>query len=130
MQKLIAALLIVLVAILGAMAFQNFRSLAEPKFPTPYQAVVLNGGQVYYGKLENLAALYPVLRDVFYVVRKENLETKQVTNVLVRRGKELHGPEFMVLNRQSILFIEPVRSDSDIGRSITEQNISEQKKNE
>ena len=125
MQKLIAALLIVLVAILGAMAFQNSRSLAEPKFQTPYQAVVLNGGQVYYGKLENLAGLYPILRDVFYVIRKENQETKQLTNVLVRRGKELHGPEFMVLNRQSILFIEPVRPDSDIGRSINDQKKNE-----
>lgn len=125
MQKLIAALLIVLVAILGAMAFQNSRSLAEPKFQTPYQAVVLNGGQVYYGKLENLPGIYPILRDVFYVVRRENQETKQVTNVLVRRGKELHGPDFMVLNRQSILFIEPVRPDSDIGRSITDQKKNE-----
>ena len=83
--------------------------------------MVLNGGQVYYGKLQNAAGNYPVLRDIFYVVRKENPETKQVSNVLVRRGKELHGPEFMVLNRQSILFIEPVKEDSEIGRSIAEQ---------
>ena len=87
---------------------------------------MLNGGQVYYGKLENASGLYPVLRDVFYVVRKEIPETKQVSNVLVRRGKELHGPEFMVLSRQSILFIEPVRPDSDIGRTITEQKKAEQ----
>jgi hypothetical protein len=47
--------------------------------------------------------MYPILRDIFYVVTKENPQTKQVTNVLVWRGKELHRPESMMLNRQSIL---------------------------
>ena len=121
MQKLISGLLAAVVGLLGVIAVQNYRQGAAPAFRTPYQAVVLNGGQVYYGKLENPAGMYPVLRDIFYVVRQENPETKQITNVLVRRGKEMHGPEFMVLNRQSILFIEPVREDSEIGKSIAAQ---------
>ena len=121
MQKLIAGLLAAITFLFAVVVLQNIRLTGAPKFGTPYQAVVLNGGQVYYGKLQNAAGNYPVLRDIFYVVRKENPETKQVSNVLVRRGKELHGPEFMVLNRQSILFIEPVKEDSEIGRSIAEQ---------
>ncbi len=39
----------------------------------------------------------------------------------VRRGRELHGPEFMVLNRQSIVFMEPVSSDSQVAKFIVSQ---------
>src|SRR5215813_2343501 len=121
MLKLIAVLLAALAGLLGLAVFQNIRSGSAPVFKTPYQAVVLTGGQVYYGKLENTTGMYPVLRDIFYVVTKQDPQTKQVSNVLVRRGKELHGPEYMVLNRQSILFVEPVKEDSEIGKSIEEQ---------
>jgi hypothetical protein len=121
MQKLIAGLLAALVVIVGVHTWHDLRMDAAPPFQTSYQAVLLNGGQVYYGKLENAEGLYPVLREVFYVVRKEDPQTHQVANILVRRGKELHGPEYMVLNRQSILFIEPVKEESEIGRSIVAQ---------
>jgi len=124
MQKLIAVLLFSVLVLLGVLVFQNVRgsrAAAVPEFGTPYQAVVLTGGQVYYGRLENAAGLYPVLRDVFYVASQVNPETKQVQNVFVRRGKELHGPEFMVLNRQSIAFIEPVSETSQVAQFIAEQ---------
>ena len=98
------------------------RRSIEPEFNSQYQAVVLNGGQVYFGKLEHASSQYPVLRDVFYIVNQVNPETKQPSNVLVRRGKELHGPAFMVLNRDSIFFIEPVKEDSQIAKFIAEQN--------
>lgn len=49
-------------------------------------------------------------------------------NVLVRRGKELNGPEFMVHSRQSILFIEPVREEPEIGRSIAGQSVPTKQK--
>jgi|SRR6185295_8605474 len=122
MQKFIAVLLTVIVSIVAVLAIHNIRSAAAPNFGTPYQAVLLTGGQVYFGKLENAAGTYPILRDVFYVVSQVNPETKQVTNVLVRRGKELHGPEYMVLNRQNIVFIEPVNEDSQVAKFIAEQN--------
>jgi len=121
MLKVITVLLAALIVLLGLAVFQNIRSASAPVFKTPYQAVVLTGGQVYYGKLENPTGMYPVLRDIFYVVTKQDPQTKQVSNVLVRRGRELHSPEYMVLNRQSILFVEPVKEDSEIAKSIEEQ---------
>jgi hypothetical protein len=124
MQRLIAILLSAVVLLLGILAVENLRSSAAPHFDTPYQAVVLNNGSVYYGKLESPASMYPVLRDIFYVVRKESSETRQLTNVLVRRGQELHGPDHMVLNRASIVFIEPVRQDSEIGKLIAQESKS------
>jgi hypothetical protein len=122
MQRLIAALLAIITILLGVLIVQNVRAGRAPAFSTPYQAVVLTGGQVYYGKLENAGGMYPVLRDVFYVSTQVNPATKESATVIVRRGKELHGPEYMVLNRQSILFVEPIREDSQIAKFIAEQN--------
>lgn len=121
MQKVIAGLLAAVVGLLGLLLWREQKTAAAPEFRTAYQAVVLTGGQVYYGKLENPTGLYPVLRDIFYIVTKENPQTKQMNNVLIRRGKELHGPDYMVLNRQSILFVEPVREDSELAKSIAGQ---------
>jgi len=121
MQKLLAGLLLVVVALLATLVVRDIRSSTAADFTTPYQAVVLTGGQVYYGKLENAAGLFPVLRDVFYIASQVNPETKQVQNVFVRRGKELHGPDYMVLNRQSIAFVEPVKEDSQVAKFIAEQ---------
>ena len=121
MQKLLAGLLLVVVALLATLVVRDIRSNTAADFTTPYQAVVLTGGQVYYGKLENAAGLVPVLRDVFYIASQVNPETKKVQNVFVRRGKELHGPDYMVLNRQSIAFVEPVKEDSQVAKFIAEQ---------
>jgi len=121
MQKLIASLLVLVVALLSAIGFQLFQASNAPHFGSQYQAVVLNSGQVYFGRLEKSTGQYLLLRDVFYIVNQVNAETKQAANVLVRRGKELHGPEYMLLNPQSILLIEPVREDSQIAKLIVEQ---------
>ena len=121
MQKLIATMLVVIVVLMGVILVQQHQSGSLPKFDTQYQAVVLSNNQVYFGKLENLNSQYPVLKDVFYILSKVDSEAKQATNVLVRRGKELHGPEFMILNRQNILMIEPVKDDSQLAKMIAEQ---------
>src|SRR5271157_2033854 len=54
-----------------------------PAFSTPYQAVLLSNGAVYYGKLSGYGTRNPMLTDVFYVMSKTDPETKQVTNMLV-----------------------------------------------
>ena len=121
MQKLIAGLLALIVVLLGVIGLRSIQTGTAPQFGSQYQAVVLNNGQVFFGKLENSSSQYPVLRDVFYIVSQVNPETKQAANVLVRRGGEPHGPEYMVLNRQSILMIEPVKDDSQVAKFIAEQ---------
>jgi hypothetical protein len=75
---------------------------------------------VYFGKLTGFGTPSPVLTDVFYIVSQTNPETKQVTNVLVKRGKELHGPDRMYLNASSIVFVEPVGADSKVAQLISE----------
>ena len=63
-----------------------------------------------------------MLTDVFYIVSKTNPDTKEVTNVLVKRGKELHGPDKMYLNPNQIIFVEPVGPDSKVAQLINEAN--------
>jgi hypothetical protein len=91
-------------------------------FATAYQAVLLNNGAVYYGKLAGYGTPHPLLTDVFYILSKTDPDTKQVTNVLVKRGKELHGPDRMYLNASQIIFVEPVGPDSKVAQLINEAN--------
>lgn len=96
----------------------------ETKFPTPYQAVLLSNGSVYFGHLGGYGGHNPVLTDVYYVVSQTNPETKQVNNMLVKRGKELHEPDRMYLNPQSIVFVEPVGTNSKVAQLIAQQASS------
>lgn len=91
------------------------------KFDTPYQAVLLTNGSVYFGKLESYGTKFPVLRDVYYVQSGTNQETKQVTNILVKRGKELHSPDRMYLNPSQIILVEPVGTGSKVAQLIEEE---------
>ena len=83
-----------------------------------YQAVLLDNNQVYFGKVADLNTDYPVLTDVFYIQTTVNQETKQQSNILVKRGKEWHAPDKMVLNARHIIMIEPVTDGSMVAQLI------------
>jgi hypothetical protein len=85
-----------------------------------YYAVLLSNGSVYFGQLEGLGTPFPVLRDVYYVQSNVNQETKAVSNALVKRGKEWHGPDRMIISDKAIVFIEPVGRDSRVAQLIEE----------
>lgn len=73
-----------------------------------------------YGKLTDLGRDYPVLMDVYYIKSGMDPKTKDVKNVLIRRGNELHGPDRMYLNGRHILLIEPVGPLSSVAKLIAE----------
>lgn len=89
-------------------------------FTTPYQAVLLANGSVYFGHLQDYGKHHPVLTDVYYIVSQTNPETKQVNNILVKRGKELHEPDRMYLNPSQIVFVEPVGANSKVAQLISQ----------
>ena len=89
-------------------------------FSTPYQAVVLINNSVYYGKLAGYGTSNPVLTDVYYILSKTDPDTKKVSNVLIKRGKELHGPDRMYLNASQVILVEPVGTDSKVAQLISE----------
>ena len=89
-----------------------------PEITTPYAAVLLDNGNLYYGKLVNAGSSFPELTDVYYIQSQVNQETKAVTSVLVRRGSEWHGPDRMFLNQHHIVLIEPVGTSSKVAQLI------------
>ena len=107
----------VLLALFAATSCSQQR---EVKFATPYQAVLLTNGSAYFGRLEGYGGPQPVLTNVFYVVSQTNPDTKQVNNVLVKRGKELHEPDRMYLNPAMIVFVEPVGQNSKVAQLIAQ----------
>jgi hypothetical protein len=90
------------------------------RIETEYQAVFLDNGQIFYGKLEGAGGTYPLLRDVHYIQRQTDPETKEVRNVLLRRGSEWHAPNLMYLNDRHIVAIEPVTKDSQVAKMIAQ----------
>jgi hypothetical protein len=113
--------LILLLAVVALLAWPYVHTPAKPQFETEYQAVLLTGGQVYFGRLEGFGTSYPVLREVYYVQSQANPETKNVTNILIQRGKEWHGPDRMYLNPGHIILVEPIRPDSQVAKLIAEK---------
>jgi hypothetical protein len=106
--------------VVAAATYHLVSHVRESKFAftTPYQAVLLVNGSVYFGHLQNYSSRDPILVDVYYVVSQTNPETKQTSNVLVKRGRELHAPDRMYLNPSEIAFVEPVGVDSKIAQLI------------
>lgn len=91
------------------------------KFDTPYQAVLLVNGFVYFGRLQDFGSAHPVMTDVFYIVTQHDESSPNAPkNILVKRGKELHAPDRMYLNPNQIVYVEPVGKDSKIAQLIAE----------
>lgn len=62
-----------------------------------------------------------MLHDVYYIQQSTDPQTKQVSNVLIRRGNEWHGPSETVLNSRHIVMVEPVGPGSKVAQLIEEQ---------
>lgn len=93
---------------------------SDLKFPTEYQAVFLDNGQVFFGKLLDTGSPYLMLRDIYYVQTMVEEEKKKTTSILVKRGSEWHNPNFMRINTRHVLVIEPVGPDSRVAQLIRE----------
>ena len=101
-----------------------------PKFSSEYQAVFMDNGQVFFGKIENTGGTYARLKEVFYIGRQASPDGKDVQNILVKRGNEWHGPDYMYINKEHIVIIEPVSPSSRVAQLIKEaknQNSTETK---
>ena len=112
--------IVAVIAIAGGAVYWYTRPSATPAMTTPYQAVLLSNGSAYFGRLEGLGTPFPVLRDVFYVQSSQDPQTKQVSNILVKRGKEWHAPDRMILNSNMIVLVEPVSPGSRVAQLIAQ----------
>ncbi len=93
-----------------------------------YQAVFLNGGQVYFGQVTDLNNKYLRLVDIYYLRVDQQVqpaEDGQVPDVgegdisLVKLGCELHGPkDEMLINRDQMVFWENLKDDGQVTEAI------------
>ena len=90
-----------------------------------YQAVFLNGGQVYFGKIRTLNSKYVTLDNIYYLRVNQQVQPNQTTSnntsaaaqdvSLAKLGCELHGPtDAMVINREQVLFWENLKDDGQV----------------
>lgn len=84
-----------------------------------YQAVFLDNGQVYFGKLDQTSKERYFLTDVFYL-QAGSVGVDQSANLsLTKLGSEAHGPEDkMQINPDHVLFIETMKEDSKVVSAI------------
>ena len=116
----IAGLLMAIVVLASWYLVRQRKIDAGIVFSTPYQAVTMSNGQMFYGRLEGYGATaHPVLREVHYIKVVPDPKTKEPANVLVKRSKDWHAPDRMVLNASQILLVEPVDPASRVAEFIT-----------
>lgn len=113
---------ILVVALVLYVVFGGPKNEQEYVDKTKYQAVFLNGGQVYFGHIQNLNEKYIKLSDIYYLSvsqqvqpdqKDKNNQSNQQQNItLVRLGCELHRPQnSMIVNREQVIFWENLKDD-------------------
>jgi hypothetical protein len=96
----------------AALQGQSAAPVPLPESSSGYYGVYTSGNVVLFGKLESADGEWITLSDVHYVRGGVNPDTKQVTNQLVKRNREWHQPDRSAINRQNVLVVEPVESNS------------------
>lgn len=101
------------------------------------QAVFLNGGQVYFGNIEDLNGKFLSMENIYYLRVNQQVQPNQADSnasndiSLVKLGCELHGPQdSMVINREQVIFWENLKDDGQVAKAVAnykEQNPGEQK---
>ncbi len=100
------------------------------------QAVFLNGGQVYFGRISNLNEKFMRVNDIYYLRVNQTVQPNGSTASnqdvsLVKLGCELHGPDdSMVINQSQIIFWENLKTDGQVAKAVADykkQNPNGQK---
>lgn len=120
-------ILVVLLGIAWAFTWNADNLKKEYKF----KAVYLENDQVYYAKVVREDSQNIYLDDVYYIqveqqtipAQEEGADPTVVSvPVLVKRGQEIHQPTgWMQLNRDKVIAIEEIGSDSEVLKEINRQ---------
>lgn len=96
-----------------------------------YQAVFLDNGQVFFGKLKNTKGEYLVLEGAYYTKKAdvpEDATDEQKAAIeanvsLSKVGNEVYGPDTtMSIRSEQVLFWQNLKSDSKVGKAIESAN--------
>ncbi len=126
-MRILSVVLLVLSALivgLVALYLATGDTSGEQKYvdKNKYQAVFLNGGQVYFGKIRTLNTKYVTLDNIYYLRVNQQVQPNQSSSStaaqdvsLAKLGCELHGPtDAMVINREQVLFWENLKDDGQV----------------
>ena len=124
LKPILFVLILVAVIVLGFYA-KNLISKGDnlDANASPYSAVFLTNGQVYFGRVVGKDNSEFVLSEVFYLqISGDAAAQAQLTEPkfsLVKLGNELHGPtDKLYINTSQVLFYENLREDSKVVQSI------------
>lgn len=122
------ALVVAVAIILGVVGWWFLGQGGAKKPATDrYQAVFLDNGQVFFGKLKNVKGEYLTLETAYYTKKAEipedaTPEQKAAidSNVsLAKVGNEVYGPEStMSIRASQVLFWQDLKSDSKVTKAI------------
>jgi len=125
--KIILGFVAVVMFLGGAGYFwQAKKMLTRARAGNEYQAVFLDNGQIYFGKVSDKESTYVTLTDIYYLQFQQSLQNQdqeadpnQSDLTLIKLGNELHGPkDEMEILRDHILFIETLADDSRVVKAI------------
>jgi len=115
---------ILVVAVLFFLLFGKF-SKSESRFVDTgkMQAVFLNGGQVYFGKITYLNDRYVSLKDIYYLQVNQQVQPDAKPSAndisLVKLGCELHGPtDQMIIQQDQVIFWENLKDDGKVAQAV------------
>lgn len=143
-KLLVLALILVSVAVILAFAVTIWSSFSSSSLVKEdrYQAVFLDNGQVYFGRLSSVNSEYIRLTDIYYLQVEQQIqpdqdsgddaeeETPQQQISLAKLGNELHGPEDeMFVLRSKVVFWENLKTDGQVTQAI-ESFVSGQNNND
>lgn len=125
---MLVAVAVLSLAVIGLMVFgspkpDNAAKQAEGIKTDKYQAVFLNGGQVYFGKIVRFNEDFIALQDIYYLRVNQQVQPGQETASndisLAKLGSELHGPEdVMYINADEVQFWENLKDDGQVVKAI------------
>ncbi|MCA9332430.1 hypothetical protein KDA00_01005 [Candidatus Saccharibacteria bacterium] len=122
---LLFTITLLIVAVIAYLAIFKPSSNNQGKYvdTTKYQAVFLNGGQVYFGKITTTNSNFMKLNDIYYLrVNQQVQPNGQTANSdvqLVKLGCELHGPQDqMIINSDQIVFWENLKDDGQVAKAV------------
>jgi len=124
---LLFSLTALVVALTFFLAFSNNREQHAINKKS-YQAVFLQNGQVYFGKIASIGGNIIDLRGIYYLQSNSSSGSSSTSsstdsgNVsLVKLGCELHAPyDQMIINNSQVLFWENIQDSSSVVKAITQ----------
>jgi len=133
---LLFGITVLLLALAGFVALDKPVSQGQFVSKDRMQAVFLNGGQVYFGKIGTMNDKFMSVSDIYYLrvnqTVQPNGEAANNQDVsLVKLGCELHGPDdSMVINQDQVIFWENLKTDGQVAKAVADykkQNPNGQK---